>query len=128
MREQNMSSTLEITEDERYDVKTIEYSEDGPGAYTLMFTRAKLRDHEPLNKRGFKTSHDEIFVTLINSGLMDTSYEPHTFCREHFADDDHTILKFLMEFMEGDLEWDSIEDGATYHHYGLATLLEDGNN
>lgn len=93
----------------RYDTKTIEYSEDGPGAYALMITRFDGEGNEILGRKGFRGEY--LLITKLGPGKMDSWHDVYQAGRAFTAHDDDYLTRFLSQ-LERDYDlWLEIEDG-----------------
>lgn len=100
-----------LTETDRYDTKTIVYSEDGPGEYTIMITRFNGEGHEALSRAGFR---GEYYMYAKVDGYIDyATYKMRDFANAFTAADDQSLLTLLTAIESGG-GWDRIEDGETY--------------
>lgn len=90
---------------------TFEYSEDGPGAYTIMAVRIMDPD-ELLRQAGWRHGHT-IFM-VIDGGVRYPTQDINVLDNQLSAHDDGALLALLRHIRDGALHFEDV-DGRTFH-------------
>jgi hypothetical protein len=106
-----------------YDTRTVRLSEDGPGAYTFMFTQFVGEGNEALGQAGYRGNHT--LATRISSGKKRTYHDPlKLLMEENFIREDSIIDEFIKSVMWRDEVFDELVDGAVYHVEDMEEILD----
>lgn len=108
--------------EQHHRVKTIRVSEDGPGAYTLMFIRVIGDGHEPLDRSGYSGVH--VMAHIVDSEPRGVYYDPIKMLNEEgFTNKGSEIDGFIKSMLWKVGNFEKIEDGAKYEAHELEEVL-----
>lgn len=105
----------------RYDTKTIEYNEDGPGAYKLMITRFDGNGNSLLESAGYRGEY--LLITKLGAGTMDTWNDVHSAGRAFTAVDDRHLTQLLSALKRDYGLWTDVEDGEVFTPAKIEEML-----
>lgn len=106
----------------QYDTKTIRYSEDGPGAYSIMITRFEFEYNDAFQKEGFK---NQGFIFSKIGKLEDCDYDPRSFAQHISRHDDNYLRALLVSVSDEEIPLDALGEGQTYTPSEIETLLKE---
>jgi len=104
-----------------YETKTVVYSEDGPGRYTVMMTRFDPSGNEPLDDAGYRNGV-YVMYALLGGGVRFASTDVYAFDREVTAPDDN-FLSMMLSAAKSENGWQRIQDGKVYTPSGIEALF-----
>lgn len=101
-----------------YEAAVFEYSEDGPGAYTIMALRIR-KTHSILRSAGWHDGH--FYFLKVDGGITYADYEPRVFANRFTAADDEELLRLLKQIVAGVKTLKEV-DGRTYYQEDLRVV------
>lgn len=114
-----MNSVI-LPRQERYDVKTISYDEDGPGWYDIMMVKFTGSGNDALEDAGYGGEH--IIYMSIKGGVRHATSDFRELSSTLTAVDDNH-LSDLLAVVEYEGGWEMIDGGMAYTPENIDALL-----